>query len=127
MANTATIESSRARLVRVPLAEVLSDSVHGAHTHFELVTATLRASDGAEGVGYTYTRGKGGRASHQVVAFELAPALVGMPVDDIDAIWDFMNWHIHYVGRGGVTGFAVSAVDIALWDLRAKHAGEPLW
>jgi L-alanine-DL-glutamate epimerase-like enolase superfamily enzyme len=38
-----------------------------------------------------------------------------------------MTWHVHYVARGGVASFAVSAVDIALWDLKCKAAGEPLW
>ncbi|MEM9236336.1 MAG: mandelate racemase/muconate lactonizing enzyme family protein, partial [Verrucomicrobiota bacterium] len=40
---------------------------------------------------------------------------------------DFLEWHIHYVGRGGIASFAASAIDIALWDIRCKKAGEPLW
>jgi len=38
-----------------------------------------------------------------------------------------MQWHIHYVGRGGIASFAISAIDIALWDLRCKAEGAPLW
>lgn len=38
-----------------------------------------------------------------------------------------MQWHIHYVGRSGIASFALSAVDIALWDLRGKRTGQPLW
>ena len=38
-----------------------------------------------------------------------------------------MEWHAHYVGRGGVLSFAMSAVDIALWDLKCRRANEPLW
>ena len=45
----------------------------------------------------------------------------------IEAVWNKCQWGAHYVGRGGVLSFAVSAVDIALWDLRCKKAGEPLW
>ncbi|MDG1936609.1 MAG: hypothetical protein P8I83_09385 [Paracoccaceae bacterium] len=33
---------------------------------------------------------------------------------------------MHYVGRGGIVGFAISPVDIALWDLRCKAAKLPL-
>ena len=51
------IESVDARLFRVPLAEVLSDAKHGDHTHFELITATIRLDNGIEGTGYTYTGG----------------------------------------------------------------------
>ncbi|MEM8950377.1 MAG: uroporphyrinogen decarboxylase, partial [Pseudomonadota bacterium] len=46
----------------VPLAEVLEDAKHGAHTHFELVIVTITTADGETGTGYTYTGGKGGRA-----------------------------------------------------------------
>ena len=38
-----------------------------------------------------------------------------------------MQWHIHYVGRGGIASFAISACDIALWDLRGKNRELPLW
>ena len=33
----------------------------------------------------------------------------------------------HWVGRAGITQMALSAIDLALWDLKAKAAGEPLW
>lgn len=38
-----------------------------------------------------------------------------------------MQWRIHYVGRGGIASFSISAVDIALWDLKCQRAGLPLW
>lgn len=115
------------RLFRVPLPEVMTDAKHGAHTHFELVTVTIRLADGSEGTGYTYTGGKGGHAIRAVVEHELAPFLIGRDGADINAIYDGMWWHIHYVGRGGITAFAMSAVDIALWDLRGRREGKALW
>lgn len=121
------IMSVDARLFRVPLAEVLSDAKHGEHTHFELITATIRLDNGEEGTGYTYTGGRGGRAVLAMIEHDLAPFLIGQESDDIDALYDGMQWHIHYVGRGGIASFAISAVDIALWDLRGKIANEPLW
>ena len=36
-------------------------------------------------------------------------------------------WALHYGGRGGPTVLAISAFDMALWDLKAKRAGLPLW
>ena len=36
-----------------------------------------------------------------------------------------MQTGIHYVGHGGLASFAISAVDIALWDIRCKKAGLP--
>ena len=37
------------------------------------------------------------------------------------------NILLHYVARGGVASFAISALDIALWDIRAKEQQAPLW
>lgn len=116
-----------AQLFRVPLREVMTDAKHGAHTHFELVTVTIRLADGSEGTGYTYTGGRGGHAILAIVEHELAPFLAGRDGAAIDALYDAMLWHIHYVGRGGITAFAVSAVDIALWDLKGRREGQPLW
>ena len=117
------IDAIRTRLFQVPLRETLSDARHGDHTHFELVTATVTLRDGRTGTGYTYTGGKGGRAIKAVIDHDLTPFLLGRSPDDIDSLHDGMLWHIHYVGRGGIAAFAISAVDIALWDLRGKALG----
>ncbi len=121
------IAKVEARLFEVPLAEVLTDAKHGAHTHFELVTATITLEDGSSGTGYTYTGGKGGYAIKAMIERDLAPAVVGEDGADIEHLYDMMEWHIHYVGRGGIASFAISAIDIALWDIRCRKAGEPLW
>ncbi|WP_420329008.1 mandelate racemase/muconate lactonizing enzyme family protein [Mameliella sp.] len=115
------------RLFDVPLAEVLTDAKHGDHTHFELITATVTLEDGSTGTGYSYTGGKGGRAIAAMIEHDLAPFLLGKEAGDVEALYDAMQWHVHYVARGGVASFAISAVDIALWDLRGKRTGQPLW
>ncbi len=121
------IKQIKTQLFEVPLPEVLSDAKHGDHFHFELVTATATLENGMEGTGYTYTGGKGGHAIKAMIEHDLSPALLGKDGADIEHIYDFMEWHIHYVGRGGIASFAISAVDIALWDIRCKAAGKPLW
>ncbi|TPJ13853.1 mandelate racemase/muconate lactonizing enzyme family protein [Mesorhizobium sp. B2-3-14] len=126
MSSTA-IQGVETRLFRVPLREEMSDAKHGAHTHFELVTVTVRLTDGSEGTGYTYTGGKGGHAIRALIERDLTPFLLGRDAADIDAVYDGMLWHIHYVGRGGIASFAISAVDIALWDLKGLRTGLPLW
>lgn len=115
------------RLSKVPLPEVLSDAKHGDHYHFELVTTTITLEDGSEGTGYTYTGGKGGHAIKAMIEHDFSEVLTGKDGTDIEGIYDFLEWHIHYVGRGGIASFAMSAVDIALWDIRCKKAGQPLW
>jgi len=111
----------------IPLAEILTDAKHGDHTHFELVFATIRLGDGTEGTGYTYTGGKGGRSIAAMIECDLRPFLVGQDGTQIETLYDEMQWHLHYVARGGIASFAISAVDIALWDIRGKQRGQALW
>ena len=111
----------------IPLAVALSDSTHGTIRGFEVVTVRLRDTEGAEGVGYTYTVGTGGAAVHALVARDLAPRLIGREAEHIEALWQAMWWALHYGGRGGAQALATSAVDIALWDLRARRLRTPLW
>jgi L-alanine-DL-glutamate epimerase-like enolase superfamily enzyme len=56
---------------------------------------------------------------HALLARDLAPRLIGREAEDIEALWQAMWWALHYGGRGGAQALAISAVDIALWDLRA--------
>jgi L-alanine-DL-glutamate epimerase-like enolase superfamily enzyme len=121
------ITNLQVQLFDVPLEEVLTDAKHGDHTHFELVISTLVLEDGREGIGYTYTGGKGGRAIAAMIEHDLAPFLIGQDAEEVEALYDAMQWHLHYVARGGIASFAISAVDIALWDLRGKATGAPLW
>jgi L-alanine-DL-glutamate epimerase-like enolase superfamily enzyme len=112
---------------RIPLPAILSDSTHGAIPAFELVTVRVRDAEGAEGVGYTYTVGRGGAAVQALVARDLGPLLQGREAERIEELWQAMWWAVHYGGRGGAQALAISAVDIALWDLGARRQGVPLW
>ncbi|GGG29706.1 racemase [Caldovatus sediminis] len=123
----ARIERVEAGYYRIPLPEALSDSTHGTIAAFELVTLRVRDADGAEGLGYTYTTGRNGAAIHAVAAREIAELATGAEAERIEALWQRLWWALHYGGRGGPSVLALSAFDIALWDLKAKRAGLPLW
>lgn len=112
---------------QIPLEEELGDAKHGIHTHFELPIVKVILENGAVGVGYTYTGGVGGRSICSMIEYDLKSFLIGKDASCVEKIWEDMSWKIHYVGRGGIASFAISAIDIALWDLRAKKADEPLW
>ena len=112
-------------LIKLPVT--LSDSTHGQMTHFELVTVRIRDQEGAEGSGYTFTVGTNGAAVHTTIQRDIAPRLAGERADLIEALWKKMWWALHYGGRGGAAAMAISAVDIALWDLKARRFGVPLW
>lgn len=121
------IRSIQADLYVLPLPEVMSDAKHGDHTDFELITCRITLTDGSTGTGYSYTGGRGGNAIHAMIARDLAPYLIGRDAAEIDRIHDDLEGHFHYVGRGGILAFAMSAVDIALWDLRGQATDQPLW
>lgn len=122
-----TISSVLTDYYRIPLPSTLSDSSHGEISSFELITVRLRNEQGAEGLGYTYTVGSGGGAIHNLIQRDLAGLLEGQDESRIEALWQRMWWQLHYVGRGGIAAFAISAVDIALWDLGCRRLGTPLW
>lgn len=121
------IKSIDSQLFRIPLREVLVDAKHGEHHFFELVTTTVVLDDGSQGTGYTYTGGKGGFAIKAMIDHDLVPFLIGKSAEHVEELYHQMQWHVHYVARGGIASFAISAIDIALWDLRGKHKGLPLW
>ena len=120
------ISKIRTRLFEVPLAEALVDAKHGVHSHFELITVTITLENGCEGTGYTYTGGRGGLAIKAMLDNDLVPQLLGKDGTDVEGINEWCDWHIHYVGRGGIASFAISAIDIALWDIRCKRLDQPL-
>ena len=59
-------------------------------------------------------------------AMGLRAILLGRDPAPVEALWDEMYDSTSYYGRRGAVIHAISAVDIALWDLRAKVAGKPL-
>src|SRR5579885_3372567 len=123
----ATVSAVQTDFYQVPLPVPLSDSTHGLIPHFELVIVRLRDSDGASGLGYTYTVNSGGAAVPVLIDRYLTPVLLGTDIDQTEHSWQRMWWALHYAGRGGHATSAISAVDIALWDLRARRAQLPLW
>jgi L-rhamnonate dehydratase len=67
--------------------------------------------------------GGGGAAGRHVIDAVLAPWLVGQEVEPIETRWEEMYRATLPFGRKGIAVMALSGVDLALWDLRAKAAG----
>ena len=88
---------------------------------------TITDSDGATGTGYSYTIGTGGSSVMRLIADHLAPRIVGDDADMIEAIWHKLEFATHATTIGAITAIALCAIDTALWDLRAKKQGLPLW
>ncbi|KRF06347.1 uroporphyrinogen decarboxylase [Arthrobacter sp. Soil782] len=122
-----TIQSVTADLYRVPLPVKLTDSMHGDMDDFELITVRIRDEDGVEGLGYTYTVNAGGAAVAVMINRYMADTLVGQDSTQIERLWEKLWWQLHYAGRGGHQTSAISAIDIALWDLQGRRLQTPLW
>jgi L-alanine-DL-glutamate epimerase-like enolase superfamily enzyme len=82
--------------------------------------------DGAEGVGYAYTIGTGGRSVVALLRHHLAPRLIGRDPAMVEQIWRDLFFATHATAVGAITSLALACVDTALWDLRCRRAGRPL-
>ena len=69
----------------------------------------------------------GGRAGQTLIEGTFKELLIGQDPLNIEKIWDDLFWCVRGVGRKGLAFCALSAVDIALWDLKAKHFNVPLY
>ena len=87
----------------------------------------------ADIVGYGYTGTHASAPSDKLLTSCIAevygPLLLGEDPREVQALHNKLSHDppTHWVGRGGITQMALSAVDLALWDIKAKAANEPLW
>jgi L-alanine-DL-glutamate epimerase-like enolase superfamily enzyme len=120
-----TIRTVRARALAIPLARATSMSTRTVHAR-EYVLVWVDAADGASGAGYTYVGTTGGALVRDAVNDVLRRLLVGQDEADIEGLWARMYQEVLLAGRRGALLRAMSAVDIALWDLAARRANVPL-
>ncbi|MCV3269838.1 mandelate racemase/muconate lactonizing enzyme family protein [Roseobacter sinensis] len=98
-------------------------SFESQETPFVSITDT----DGQSGLGYSYTIGQGGPAIMSLLRATLVPQLIGREAEEIGRIWRDLLFSTHATSVGAITSLALAAIDTALWDLRCKRAGLPLW
>jgi L-alanine-DL-glutamate epimerase-like enolase superfamily enzyme len=122
-----------ARIERVELAMVdlapptkRTDAIQSFVSQ-ETPLVTITDADGAQGTGYAYTIGTGGPAVMSLLRDTLALPLIGREAEEIEAIWRDLLFVTHATAVGAVTSLSLAAIDTALWDLRCRRAGLPLW
>ena len=93
----------------------------------ETPIVSITDTDGAVGTGYSYTIGTGGSSVMRLLADHLAPRLIGKDAERIEAIWRELEFATHATTIGAISALALAAIDTALWDLRCKRRGLPLW
>lgn len=116
--------------VILPLARAISDAkvITGWQRPMSEVCflfAEIHTENGHEGIGFSYSKRAGGRAQF-AHANEIASELIGEDPSDIGKLWNKLVWAGASVGRSGAATQAIAAIDVALWDLKAKRAKLPL-
>jgi D-arabinonate dehydratase len=105
---------------RWPRHKPISNGKH-TYTHAGLDLVKIETDAGITGIGL----GGGGRVGRATIE-TLTPLLIGEDPIDVERLWHKM-WVPKLIGRRGLTTRAISAIDIGLWDIRAKVAGLPLY
>ncbi len=105
---------------RWPRTRPISNGKH-TYTHAGLGVVKIHTDAGVTGLGIGAASGVAGATIDS-----LKELLIGQNPLDHERLWDAM-WVPKLVGRRGLTTRAISTIDIALWDLKAKVAGMPLF
>ena len=123
------IDRVRLSLVFLPLAAPVSDTKtigrHQPISEVAFLFAEVGTTEGHRGLGFSYAKRAGGPALY-AHAKEIAPQLLGEDPNDIGRLWEKLAAAGMSTGRGGLAAQSIAAVDIALWDLKARRAGLPL-
>lgn len=95
-------------------------------TKVDLLVVEVTDSDGATGTGFTYALTGGAEAVHALLVGPFADFARGTRLDHWPQTWQRIWDDTHRLGRGMALA-ALSALDIAVWDLRARRADLPLF
>ena len=125
-----SIRSITLSTLRLPLAVPISDAKvftgrQKPMTEVAFLIAEIETEQGFSGHGFSYSKRAGGPAQY-AHAKEVAGAAIGEDPNDIQKLYTKLLWAGASVGRSGVATQALAAIDIALYDLKAKRAGLPL-
>lgn len=121
------------KIVRVEVFQVdlkskvkRGDAIQAFHTQ-ETPMVRIYTDDGAEGTGYSYTIGTGGSSVVALIRDHLAARLLGRDPAMVEELWKDLFFYTHATAVGAITSLALCAIDSALWDIRCRKAGLPLY
>jgi L-alanine-DL-glutamate epimerase-like enolase superfamily enzyme len=112
--------------VECPLPQPVYDANYIMATKPALLVE-VETDEGLVGLGEAAHFGGPLRSTRTVIDGELRAQLLGEDPRDVERLWEQMHQRGYKHGRGGILIAAMSGIDIALWDLRGKMAGLPLW
>src|SRR5581483_4816916 len=98
------------------------------YPHNAYVVVRVKTDEGIEGLGYTMlVGGNGASAVRAYLQDSVVPLLLGENALDIGKLWQKMYDADRGIRKKGIPMYALSAVDIALWDALGKSLDRPLW
>jgi L-alanine-DL-glutamate epimerase-like enolase superfamily enzyme len=112
--------------VECPLPQPVFDANYIMATKPALLVE-VETDEGLVGLGEAAHFGGPLRSTAAVIEGELRDHVVGEDPRDLERLWERMHQRAYKHARGGVVIAAMSGIDIALWDLRGKLTGQPLW
>jgi L-alanine-DL-glutamate epimerase-like enolase superfamily enzyme len=115
------------RVTATPLNVPLHVTLAGAdrHTSLACVHVEVETAQGITGHGFTAITEEDVIA--QIVNGVAGPAIVGDDAMAHEAIWEKLYWKTMPRGQTGYAAHAVAAIDLALWDIKGKALGQPVW
>lgn len=119
------IKEVRATRLSVPFRELPLMS-KGYNRPREFVIVHITTESGITGFGYVIMLRGGSATVKSCIDEMMAPQIIGRDATEIEGIWNGLYKSSYDLGRMGVALFAISAIDIALWDIVGKKAGLPL-
>ncbi|HEY6242261.1 MAG TPA: mandelate racemase/muconate lactonizing enzyme family protein [Burkholderiales bacterium] len=118
------ITSIETCVLTVPTPEPMARN----YAHQKLVVAEISTDQGPKGLGYSLVFGGGGaEAVHAYLQTRLAPLLLGEDPLFVERLWEKMFRADMGIKKQGIAAYALSALDIGLWDIAGKAAGLPLY
>ena len=114
----------------VPMASPLSERLRWGAMTVGLkggIVVRVSTDEGLEGIGEAGFSAEYFPTVGPVINNQLAPLLVGEDPRDLGALWQRMLDATHMWGRRGIETYALSGIDIALWDLMGKIANQPVY
>src|SRR5882762_5796695 len=121
------ITGTRTQLVELPADEPLAGAAENPNGKRPIVTLRVQTDEGVEGIGVSYFGGALTRTLAHAID-ELGALCVGEDPVRVEAVQQKLkNAAGGSAGPGGIYNLALSALDIALWDIRAKSIDLPLW
>ena len=96
----------------------------GAFRFHGWMTCEIETDTGLIGIG---NAALAPRISKEIIDTYLAPLVIGQDPWDYEYIWQCLYRSTHAWGRRGIGMVAISAIDIAIWDILGKAAGQPVF